>query len=97
MTIKPLGNRTVVKLVKQKQTTASGIILTTEDKNEQAIGEIIAIGEGQGTDENIKDLGLKEGQKVLFGKYSGDEVTDPEDSDTVYKILNGKDILAVLK
>lgn len=97
MTIKPLGNRVVVELVKQKQTTASGIIISTEEKNEQAIGKIIAIGEGQGKDENIKDLDLQVGDNVVFGKYSGDEITDPENSQNIYKILNGRDILAVLK
>lgn len=96
MTIKPLGNRLVVRLVKQKSTTASGIIISTEEKNEQAIGEVVAIGEGQGEKENIKDLGLKVEDKVLFGKYAGDEVTDQDDQDKVYKILKGNDVLAVI-
>jgi chaperonin GroES len=94
--IKPIGNRIVVQLTKKKNISTSGIILTTEQKNEQAIGEVLAIGGGQGIDENVKDLGLKVGDKVLFGKYSGEEIQDDSDSETLYKILNGKDVLAII-
>lgn len=95
MTIKPLGNRVVVKLIKQKTTSASGIILSSEEKNEQAVGEIISIGSGFG-EENVQNLGLKIGDSVMFGKYSGEEIKDDMDSDTVYKIVNGKDIMAIV-
>jgi len=97
MTIKPIGNRVVVRLVKQAQTSAAGIIISTEEKNEQARGEIIAIGSGFGSEENVTELGLSVGQIVLFGKYSGEEVSDAADPDTVFKILNGKDIMAVVE
>jgi chaperonin GroES len=97
MNIKPLGNRLVVKLVKQKTTSNSGIILTTKNENEQAKGEIIAVGSGQGSEENIKDLGLKIGQIVVFGKYSGEEITNDANTQEIYKILNSKDILATLE
>jgi chaperonin GroES len=96
MQITPLANRVVVKLVKTKKTTASGIILSTEDKNEQSIGEIIAIGAGLGDEENVTKLGLNIGDKVLFGKYSGESVKDETDPDTEYKIINGKDIFAII-
>ena len=96
MNIKPIGNRAVVQLTKKKNVSASGIILSSEEKNEQAIGEILAIGGGQGTDENITDLGLKIGDKVLFGKYAGDEITDEANDDIVYKIIKSTDILAVI-
>lgn len=99
MTIKPLGNRLVVKLIKQKNTSASGIILTTEDKNEQSIGTIISLGNGADIDNEmqIKDLGVKIGDTVLFGKYAGEEVKDEVDPDLIYKILNAKDILAIIE
>jgi len=96
MTIKPLGNRVVVKLIKQKTTSVSGIILSSEEKNEQSVGEIISIGSGFG-DENVQNLGLKVGDSVMFGKYSGEEIKDDIDSDTVYKIVNGKDIMAIVE
>jgi chaperonin GroES len=97
MTIKPLGNRLVVELIKQKTTTASGIILTAEEKTEQALGKIIDIGKGQGTDENITNLDLKIGDTVLFGKYAGEEVKDNKINDNTFKILKGSDVLAIIQ
>jgi chaperonin GroES len=97
MTIKPLGNRVVVRLTKQKNVSASGIILATEDKNEQAMGEIISIGQGSGSEENVQSLGLAIGDTVIFGKYAGEEVKDETDSETIYKIMKGSDILAVIE
>jgi chaperonin GroES len=97
MNIQPLGNRLVVKLTKIKNTSASGFILSSEEKNEQAMGEVIAIGGGQGTDENIKDLGLKVGDVVLFGKYGGEEIADEHDENIVYKILKSTDVVAIIK
>jgi chaperonin GroES len=97
MKIKPLGNRLVVKLIKQKTTSASGIILSTEEKNEQAIGEIISIGAGFGEDENIQSLNLSIGDKVLFGKYAGEEIKDETDPETIFKILKTNDILAIIE
>ena len=96
MHIQPLGNRVVVKLTKKETTSASGIIISTEEKNEQARGEVTSIGAGQGSEENVGELGLSLGDIVLFGKYAGEEV-EGEEAGTVYKILNGKDILAILK
>ncbi len=96
MNIIPLGNRLVVKLVKQKNTSASGIILSTEEKNEQSIGEIISLGKGADIDGEIslKDLDIQIGDKILFGKYAGEELQDENDNEIVYKILSAKDILA---
>ncbi len=96
MTIKPLGNRVVVRLIKQKNTTSSGIIISTEEKNEQAMGEVVSIGAGFG-DENVQNLGLKVGDKVMFGKYSGEEIKDEQDPETIYKIVKGSDILAIIE
>ena len=96
MHIQPLGNRVVVKLTKKETTSASGIIISTEEKNEQARGEVISIGAGQGSEENVGELGLTLGDIVLFGKYAGEEV-EGDEAGVVYKILNGKDILAILK
>jgi chaperonin GroES len=99
MTIKPIGNRVVVKLVKQRTTTASGIILSTKEENEQSIGVITATGSGAKIDSevNIKDTGLKVGDKVLFGKYSGEEIKDEQDPDTIYKIIKAGDIMAIIE
>lgn len=99
MIIKPLGNRLVVRLVKQKNTTASGIILSTKTENEQAMGEILSIGAGASVENevDITKMGLSVGQTILFGKYSGEEVKDEQDPETVFKILSSKDILAIIE
>lgn len=91
MSIKPIGDRALVKQVSEEETTKSGIVLPdTIDKEKKAEGEIIAIGNG----EKISKLGLQTGQKVLFGKYAGEEVKVGEEE---HKILNHDDILAVIE
>lgn len=96
MHIKPIGNRAVIKLSKVK-TTKSGIIIALDEKNEQAIGEIIAIGNGSNTSEgNITELGLKIGDKVLVSKYGGETVQDEIDESIEYKIILAKDLIAVI-
>lgn len=91
MKLKPLGNRVIVQPLTEEETTKSGIILPdTVDKEKKAEGKIIAIGDG----EKIKKLGLKAGDKVLFGKYAGEEV---KVDDLEYKILTDEDVLAVIE
>ena len=98
MNIKPIGNRLVVKLIKQKNKSASGIILTTKEENEQTIGTIVTIAKGADIQDeiNISKLEIKVGDAIMFGKYAGEEIKDQNDSDTIYKILSSKDILAVI-
>jgi chaperonin GroES len=97
MNIKPLGNRAVIKLLKT-QTSRSGIIVTTEEKNEQSQGEVVALGPGYDTEDgNITKVGLKIGDKVLVSRYGGDEIKDEQNEDTIYKIVSLKDILAILE
>ncbi len=91
MKLKPLGNRVVVQSLTEEETTKSGIILPeTVDKEKKAEGKILAIGDG----EKITKLGLKVGDKVLFGKYAGEEV---KLDDVEYKILSDEDVLAVIE
>ena len=96
MNIKPLGNRVVIKLIKQKTTSSLGIITSTEDEIQRTQGEVIAIGTGFG-EENVQNLGLKTGDTVMFGRYSGEEVPDESDSNTIYKIISSKDIVAIIE
>ena len=75
----------------EAETTKAGIILPdTVDKEKKAEGKVIAIGDG----EKIQKLGLKKGDKVLFGKYAGEEVKVDE---VEYKILSDEDVLAVIE
>jgi chaperonin GroES len=69
MNVKPLGNRILVEPLTPEETTASGIVLpATADKEKKAQGKILAVGNG----EEIAKLGLKVGDTVVFGKYSGE-------------------------
>jgi len=88
MKLKPLGDRIIVRPVTEEEVTKSGIVLPdTVEKEKKEEGEIIAIGDG----EKITKLGLKEGDKVIFGKYSGEEVTI---DDIEHKVLKDEDVLA---
>ena len=91
MKIKPIGDRVLVRPSNKEEVTKSGIVLPdTIDKEKKAEGEIIAVGQG----EKVSKLGLVAGQKVLFGKYAGEEIKiDSEE----YKILNHDDVLAVVE
>ncbi|MGE5392450.1 MAG: co-chaperone GroES [Candidatus Saccharibacteria bacterium] len=91
MTIKPLGDRILVKPLLAEEVTKSGIVLPdSAEKEKKEQGEIIAIGEG----EKIRKLGLSVGDKVLFGKYSGDEV---EIDKVEYKFLKDEDVLGIVQ
>jgi len=88
MKLKPLGDRIIVRPVTEEEVTKSGIVLPdTVEKEKKEEGEVIAIGDG----EKILKLGLKEGDKVIFGKYSGEEVTIDE---IEHKVLKDEDVLA---
>lgn len=91
MNIKPLGDRILVRAMKQEETTSTGIVLPdTAEKERKAQGEVVAIGEG----EKIAKLNLKLGDKVIFGKYAGDEV---EVDKQEFKILKDEEVLAVMQ
>ena len=91
MKIKPLGDRILVKLLNQEEVTKSGIVLPdTAEKEKKEHGLVEAIGEG----EKIKKLNLKVGNKVLFGKYSGDDV---EIDKVEYKFLKDEDVLGIVE
>lgn len=95
MRIKPLGDHVVVKLVKEEEVTASGIVLPdTVDKEKKAEGEIIAVGPGKLLDSGARAaMEVQAGDRVLIKKWGGDEVeVDKEE----YKIVSQDDILAVL-
>lgn len=89
--LKPLGDRVIVKPATEEEVTKSGIVLPeTAEREKKEEGEIVAIGSG----EKIMKLGLKVGDRVLFGKYAGDEV---EIDDVEYKVLKEEDVLAVVQ
>ena len=91
MKLRPLGDRIVVMPKTEEEVTKSGIVLPdTVEKEKKEEGKIVGIGTG----EKITKLGLKVGDTVMFGKYSGEDVTV---DDVEYKVLKDEDVLAVLE
>ncbi len=75
-TIKPLHDRVIVKRIEENTTTSGGIIIPDSAKEKPQEGEIIAVGEGKYKEDGTRQtLDVKEGDRVLFGKYSGSEIT----------------------
>ena len=94
MKIKPLADRVVVKAKEAEQKTASGIILPDTAKEKPQMGKIVAVGSGKIADSGtIIKMCVKVGDKVLYGKYSGTEITYENDE---YLIMKESDILAIL-
>ena len=94
MNIKPLSDRVVVKAEDAEEKTASGIILPDTAKEKPQMGKVIATGPGKTNDAgSLVKMTLKKGDKVLYGKYSGTEITF-EGMDLL--IMRESDILAIL-
>lgn len=94
MTLKPLFDRVIVKMVEAEETTKSGIILTGSAKEKPQLAEVIAVGDGNPRDggKEAVSMKVKVGDKVLLSKYAGTEVKiDGEE----LIIVNMGDILAV--
>jgi chaperonin GroES len=93
MALKPLGDRVIVKADEAEAQTASGLYLATETKEKPTTGVVVAVGEGKlDKDGNKVPVPVKVGDKVIFGKYGGTEVTY-EDEDVL--ILRADDIYAI--
>ena len=75
MSIKPLHDSVVIERIEEELTSAGGIVIPDTAKEKPMRGKVLAIGPGKLLDNgNIIPLGIKEGDEVLFGKYSGTEV-----------------------
>src|SRR5690349_23902267 len=71
----PLHDRVVVRRVEEAETTRGGIIIPDTAKDKPQEGEVIAVGKGKSNEEGkIRPLDVKEGDRILFGKYSGTEI-----------------------
>ncbi|MDH4223644.1 MAG: co-chaperone GroES [candidate division Zixibacteria bacterium] len=94
MQVKPLGDRVLIKPLETKDMKKGGIIIPDTAKEKPQEGEIIEIGPGRITDEGKKiTMEVKKGDKVLYGKYSGTEITI---ENTEYLIMRESDILAII-
>lgn len=95
MKIQPLADRIMVKVLKAKEVSKGGIVLpdTAQEKPQEA--EVIAVGKGKVSDEGKTITPeVKVGDKILFGKYTGTEITVDGNE---YLILKEEDILAIVK
>ena len=94
MSIKPLADRVVIKMVEAEETTKSGIILAGSAKEKPQVAEVIAVGPGGNVEGKDITMYVKVGDKVISSKYSGTEVkVDGEE----YTIVRQNDILAVVE
>ena len=91
----PLHDRIVVKRIEESETTRGGIIIPDTAKDKPQEGEVIAVGKGKISEEGkVRPLDVKEGDRILFGKYSGTEIKiDGEE----YVIMREEEVLGILE
>ena len=95
MNIRPLYDRILVKRVKEEEKTAGGLYIPDTAKEKPQEGKVVATGEGRrGEDGKIQKMAVKKGDRILFGKYSGSEVTI---DGTECLIMREDDVLGVLE
>ncbi len=94
MTLRPLADRVVVKLVEIEETTNSGIILAPSAQEKPQVAEVIAVGPGGIVDGKEVEMYVKVGDKVITGKYAGTEVKLNKEE---YTIVRQSDILAIVE
>ena len=92
--VKPLADRVVVKASEEAETMRGGLYIPDTAKEKPQQGEVMAVGPGKLSEEGKRiEMELKVGDKVLYGKYSGTEVTVDGDN---YLILRESDVLAIV-
>jgi chaperonin GroES len=96
MNLQPLDDRIVVKASEAEETTASGLVIPDTAKEKPQQGEVLAVGPGRRSEQtgDIIPLDVSVGDKVVYSKYGGTEIT-VEGQDLL--ILNARDVLAILK
>ena len=95
MKFRPLHDRVIVKRVEEEEKTAGGIIIPDAAKEKPQQGKVIAVGKGKILENGkVSPLDVKKGDRILFGKYSGQEIKiDGEE----HLIMREDDILAIIK
>lgn len=94
MTMKPLGDRVIIKNMEAEETTKGGIILAAAAKEKPVMAEVVAVGPGGVVDGKEVKMQVKVGEKVIYSKYAGTEVKmDGEE----FIIVRQGDILAIVE
>ena len=94
MTIKPLSDRVVIKMLEAEETTKSGIVLPGQAQEKPQQAEVVAVGPGGVVDGKEVKMEVKVGDQVIYSKYSGTEV---KLDDEEYIIVKQSDILAIIQ
>jgi chaperonin GroES len=96
MSLQPLEDRIIVKPGEAEETTVSGLVIPDTAKEKPQQGEVLAVGPGRRSDQTgeIIPLDVKVGDTVVYSKYGGTEITDGGQD---VLILNGRDVLAIVK
>ena len=95
MKVKPLNDRVLVKRIEEAQVTKGGIVIPDTAKEKPIEGRVIAVGPGKMSDAgNRMSLQAKEGDRILFGKYSGTEIKVEGEE---YLMMREDDILAIVE
>lgn len=95
MDIRPLHDRIVVKRIEESETMRGGLYIPDSAKEKPQQGEVFAVGNGKRTEEGkVIPLDLKKGDRILFGKYSGNDITI---DGTEYLIMREDEVLGVLE
>ncbi len=96
MDIKPLGDRVIVKPLEAEEKTKGGIVLPDTAKEKPQEGKVVAVGKGKVLDSgSVQSPEVKAGDRVLYGKYSGNEITTKGGEELL--IMREEDILAIIK
>jgi chaperonin GroES len=94
MNIRPLYDRIVVKRIDEKETRRSGIIIPDSAQEKPQEAEVVAIGHGKLIEGKLFPLEVKVGNRILFGKYSGNEIQlDGQE----YLVMREDDVLGILE
>ena len=94
MKVRPLHDRVLIKRVEEQETVRGGIIIPDSAKEKPQEGEVVAVGTGKRLENGtLIPLEVKEGDRILFGKYSGTEI---KVDDVDYLILREDEILGIL-
>ena len=96
MNFQPLGDRVIIKPLEPESKTKGGIVLPDTVKEKPQEGKVVAVGKGKVLENgSVQKPEVKEGDVILYGKYSGTEVTTKDGEE--YLIVREEDILAIVK
>jgi chaperonin GroES len=96
MNMQPLGDRVIIKPLEAENKTKGGIVIPDTAKEKPQEGKVVAVGKGKVSESGqLQALEVKAGDRVLYGKYSGSEITTKDGEELL--IMKEDDILAIIK